>query len=239
MSGKVRAALFLFLLVCGFGSMQAAEAKQKIILDTDLGSDIDDAFALALILASPEFEILGITLDHGLTRERARIAARMLYETGREGIPIAVGRPTPRVVGKEKDLAGYRNQFNWAKGFDKIQPIPTPAADFIIETLRKYPNQVLLFTVGPVPNLADVIEKDPGALKLAKGIYSMFGSFYMGYNGGPVPSAEWNVYADAGSAKKFAASGVPIIYAGLDITTFVRLEADRRGTLFRRRSPLT
>ena len=70
----------------------AAQDKQKIIFDCDLGDDIDDAFALAMVLDSPEFDILGLVMDYGNTPERAKIAARMLYETGRDEIPIFVGR---------------------------------------------------------------------------------------------------------------------------------------------------
>ena len=61
----------------------------KVILDSDLGSDVDDAFALALLLASPEFEILGITLGHGQTQERGRLACRLLYETGISSRPVS------------------------------------------------------------------------------------------------------------------------------------------------------
>lgn len=230
----------LIMIMTSFAVMsQAAEKKQKIILDTDLGSDIDDAFALALVLTSPEFEVLGITLDHGLTEERAKIACKMLYETGLEHIPVAIGRQTAEVVGKSKELAHYRPQFNWAKGFSKITPIKQPAADFIIEMLRKYPHELILFTVGPVPNIGDVIIKDPQALKLAKHIYSMFGSFYLGYGRDPVPDAEWNVVGDVASSKLFAASGAPITYAGLDITTFVTLEEENRLKLLMRQSSLT
>lgn len=229
----------LCFLIVTMSSSLIAEKKQKIILDCDLGGDIDDAFAFALVLASPEFEVLGITLDHGLTHKRAQVACRMLYEIGLEHIPVAVGRQTPGVVGKDKKLASYSSQFHWAEGFSKVKPIKKPATDFIIEMLRKYPNEVILFTVGPVPNIADVIKKDPDALKLAKRIYSMFGSFYLGYGSDPVPDAEWNVRADVESAKLLAASGAPITYAGLDITTFVKLKAENRLKLLMRQSPLT
>jgi inosine-uridine nucleoside N-ribohydrolase len=228
----------LILILIAF-ELSAAPNKQKIILDCDLGGDIDDAFAMALVLTSPEFEVLGITLDHGLTEKRAQVACRLLYQTGMEQIPVAVGRQTPNVVGKDKELGPNSPQFHWADGFSKLKPIKTSARDFIIETLRKYPHEVILFGVAPVPNLADVIEKDPEALKLAKHIYSMFGSFFMGYNGGPVPSAEWNVAADIASAKKFASSGASITYAGLDITTFLTLEEKLRLKLLMRQSPLT
>jgi inosine-uridine nucleoside N-ribohydrolase len=219
--------------------LSAASSKQKVILDCDLGGDIDDAFAMALVLTSPEFEVLGITLDHGLTEKRAQVACQLLYQTGMGHIPVAIGRRTPNVIGKDKELGPHSPQFHWAEGFSKLKPIKTSAADFIIETLHKHPHEVILFGVGPVPNLADVIEKDPEALKLAKHVYSMFGSFFMGYSGGPVPSAEWNVYADIVSAKRFASSGASITYAGLDITTFVTLEEKLRLKLLMRQSPLT
>ena len=229
---------WLALLAPG-AAIQAAVQPQKIILDCDLGGDIDDAFALALVLTSPEFETLGITLDHGLTEKRAQIACKMLYELGKEHIPVAVGRQTSNVVGKDKELGPYSAQFHWAEGFSKLKPIKTPATDFIIEMLRKYPHEIILFTVGPVPNIADVLQKDPEALKLAKHVYSMFGSFYLGYGSSPVPSAEWNVAADVTSAKRFSASGVPITYAGLDITDLVKLEEKQRWNLWLRQSPLT
>ena len=213
--------------------------KQKVILDTDLGGDIDDAFALALLLSSPEFEILGVVMDHGLTEKRAQIACKILYETGMEHIPVVVGHQTPNIVGRDKELAAYSSQFYWAEGFSKIKPINKSASDFIIKMLKKYPNEIIIFTIGPVSNMGEIIKKDPSALKLAKHIYSMFGSFYIGYSGNPVPDAEWNVHADVESAKIFTSSGTNITYAGLDITTSVKLDKEKLFKLLMRQSPLT
>jgi len=218
--------LVSFLLL--YQLLSAAE-KQKVIFDCDLGDDIDDAFALALVISSPEFDVLGIVMDYGNTPKRAQIACRMLYETGRDDIPVVVGRET-----KEH----YSAQFNWGEGFTKYKPISKSGADFIIENLKKYPNEVILITVGPVPNMADIIKKDPDALKLAKHIYSMYGSFYMGYNTGPIPSAEWNVRADEKASRAFSACGAKITYAGLDVTTFVKWDAEKRLKLLMRQSPL-
>lgn len=215
----------LFFWQCVF----AAE-KQKILFDCDLGDDIDDAFALALVISSPEFDVLGVVLDYGNTPKRAQIACRMLYETGRDDIPVVVGRETN---------TQYSAQFNWGEGFDKYKPIGTSAADFIIENLKKYPDEVILITVGPVSNMADILKKDPDALKLAKHVYSMYGSFYMGYNTGPIPDAEWNVRADEEAAKVFSACGAKLTYAGLDVTTFVKWDAEKRLKLLMRQSPLT
>ncbi len=235
--------ILLLLAVCCFAfAEQSVRTKQKILLDCDLGGDIDDAFAIALILTSPEFEIMGITMDHGLTEKRAQIACKILYQLEMERIPVAVGRKTPNIAGQGEDAPRYENQFYWAEGFDKVKPIAMPAADFIIKTLRQYPKEVILFTVGPVPNIADVLQKDAEALKLAKHIYSMFGSFYQGYGTdgkNPVAAAEWNVRADVASAQAFAAAGAQVTYAGLDVTTFVTLDEQERHKLLMRQSPLT
>lgn len=234
--------------------------KQKVILDTDLASDLDDVFALALVLASPEFEVLGVTMDHGLTKKRGQVACRMLYEVGMEHIPVVIGRQTPMLITKDdppdKELAHYDDQYYWAEGFSKVKPIETPAADFIIQMLRKYPHEVILFVIGPVPNIGDVVRKDPEALKLAKHIYAMYGSFYRGYDRknmvqdpGPVlsdrssvnsvPDPEFNVAMDVESSKLFSASGAKITYAPLDITTYIMMSERDEARLWMRHSPLT
>ncbi len=232
------ALLFLALFAMIFQSAAWAE-RHKVILDSDLGSDIDDAFALALLLASPELEIVGITLGHGQTDQRGRLACRLLYETGREEIPVALGRPTPLVVGHPEITGPHPRQFSWAEGFSTVKPIDTPAADFIANQLRRHPGQITLISVGPVSNLADLLQKDPEVLQLAKRVYSMFGSFYLGYGGSPVPSAEWNVRADIPAARILSSSTTPITYAGLDVTAFVELKVEQRQALWSHRSPLT
>ena len=233
--------LILILLLLSIQSV-ISQPRQKIIFDCDLGGDIDDAFALGLILSSPEFEVLGIVMDHGLTNKRAQVACKMLYLTNREDIPVVVGRKTTQVVGTDIP-ADYSGQYYWAEGFDKVKPIAKPASDFIIENLRKYPGEVILITVGPVTNIGDVIKKDPEALKLAKHVYSMFGSFYLGYgtaeNPNPVISQEWNVRGDSEASKLLVASETQITYCGLDVTTRVWFDKDLQFKLLMRQSPLT
>ncbi|HWI56038.1 MAG TPA: nucleoside hydrolase [Bacillota bacterium] len=228
------------VLVLLFVTAQAwAAPKQKVIFDCDLAGDVDDAFAVSLLLSSPEFEVLGLVMDHGNTWKRAQVAGRLLYELNLEQIPLVVGRPTPGIVGQDSGIAGDSNQFAWGQGFKCWKPASTNAAEFIIQNLRRYPNEVILLTVGPVCNIQEVVRQDPEALKLAKRVISMFGSFAMGYDGGPKPDAEWNVRADVQAGKALLASGAKLTLAGLDTTTMVKLgEADRTRLLFRK-SPLT
>ena len=227
------------LFMCLMLTLNLSAQRQKVIFDCDLGGDIDDAFALALLLTKQDrFDILGICMDHGHTAGRALIACRMLYETGLETIPVYSGRHTPGIVGIDTVPAGPSRQFLWAENFDRVQSRDMPAADFILESLNRYPGEIILFTVGPVPNIADVLEKDPEALLKAKKIISMFGSFYTGYGGGEI-SAEWNVRADVEAARKLINSGASLVFAGLDITDHVILTDEDLTLLMMRQSPLT
>ena len=230
---------FILTTAIVFFTLSLFAQQQKVIFDCDLGGDIDDAFAVSLLLSSQEdFEILGLCMDHGNTPGRGQVAAKMLYETGLEEIPVYLGRHTPTVVGEDTKLEGRSTQMIWAKGFDKLQPQKQPAADFIIETLNKYPGEVILFTVGPVDNIGDVIDKDPEALKKAKKVISMFGSVRSGYGGGK-PSAEWNVRGSIAAAKKFIGSGANITLAPLGVTDHVIYPENYLLAVSMRQTPLT
>src|SRR6185312_15815227 len=74
-------------------SVQAQPPREKIIIDTDIGDDIDDAFAVALALSSPEFQVLGFSASFGDTPARAKMLDRMLGELGRGDIAVAQGVP--------------------------------------------------------------------------------------------------------------------------------------------------
>lgn len=227
--------LLLFLCIPMF--LTAQTKKQKVIFDCDLGDDIDDAYALAYLLTQQDkLEILGITTCYGRTDDRARLALKMLYETGQEHIPVYIGRNTSHV---DKRANWYADQFSWAKGFEKLKPQSKPAADFIMEQIKKYPNEVVIFSVGPVTNFADIIQKDPKILQKAKHIYAMFGSFDVGYNQKKPIDAEWNVKVDIPASKQFVQSGASITYAGTDVTSQVKLSAENRRILKEKNTPLT
>ena len=89
--------IVLCLLVAGSKYARAQKqvpAPQKVILDTDIGDDIDDAYALALVLTSPELKLLGVTTAWGNTALRAQLVEGLLCETGQQNIPVFVGVPT-------------------------------------------------------------------------------------------------------------------------------------------------
>src|SRR5262245_14103417 len=162
---------FLFVTLLGvllaFGHVQAQERTMKVILDTDIGDDIDDAWALAFVIAHKNFEPLGITVTHGNTPARAKMACKMLHLTGRGNIPVFIGRQTTQ---KE-----YSQQFTWAEDFNTKRPDAVKAADFIVETIRKHPGEVTVIAVGPLQNLADALRKEPQLAKLVKRVVLMSG----------------------------------------------------------------
>jgi inosine-uridine nucleoside N-ribohydrolase len=244
--------LLLMIAAQAFG-----QQKQKIIFDCDLGDDIDDAYALSLLLTMQDrYEILGITTCYGRTEDRARLAQKMLAETGQSHIPVYVGRNTSKV---NERANWFAEQFYWAEGFKQTKKMPSDfanqyrqskgirpslkkepsAAEFIRSTLTKFPGEVVVFSVGPVTNFADIIDQDPEVLKKAKAIYAMFGSFRIGYSAQAPINAEWNVLVDIPAAKKFVHSGANIIYAGLDVTAMVKLDRPNRDKIVQRQSPLT
>jgi len=241
MKGPLRNLLILYLTFAlihtiGYQADAQTKAKQKVILDTDIGDDFDDANALGLLLANPDYEILGVVVDYGNTTKRAQVACRFLYEVGREDIPVYKGRQTNDEYTTNHF---YTKQFYWGEGFDKKKPETKNAADFIIEQLKKYPGEVTLITIGPVTNIGDVVDKDPHALRLAKRVLCMFGSFYTGYMNSPLPSAEWNVKADIQASLKMLSSGAKFSFVGLDVTTFVVLKKEIIDLMVYRNSPLT
>lgn len=223
------------ILLFAASLLAEAQSRQKIIIDTDIGDDIDDAFALALALSSPEFEILGVTAAWGDTQVRARVAERMLCDTDMESIPIAAGVSTESKI--VMDHAPFARSF-----WKPVRQYP-PAVDFILDQIRKYPNQITLIAIAPLTNIGGLIERDPETFKKLKRVVMMGGSIRRGYNDlgflpahGPDP--EYNIVSDIPSARRLFSSGVPLYVMPLD-STQLKLDEVKREIVFRQSTPLT
>jgi purine nucleosidase len=224
------ALLVAFPLLAHQASAQAPP-HLKVLLDTDIASDIDDAWALGLLVASPNVELVGVTITDGNTPARAKVACKLLHVVGRDEVPVAVGRKTP-------PPSQFDYQFSWAEDFTAKQPVATPAADFIVDTLRKHPGEITLIAVGPLQNVADALRKEPRLGQLAKRIVLMSGS--IGPNAGsPTPVAEWNVVRSTADAQLVYGAGLHLTTVPLDSTTYVRLKPEERGRLQAAGTPLT
>jgi purine nucleosidase len=224
-------ALFCTMAVCLPASAQQ-QARMKVVLDTDIGTDIDDGWALGYALKSASFDLLGVTVTDADTPARARLAAKLLYRLGRTDVPVAVGRQTPAVPADRIDY-----QFTWAEDFQAYKPIATPAVEFLAETIRKNPGQVTLIAVGPLQNIGDLVRMHPEVSPLVKRVVLMSGS--IGANAwSSAPVAEWNVKLAIPEAQAVYAAAWPVTIVPLDSTTYIRLEDQERETLRKAGTPL-
>jgi len=207
---------------------------EKIIIDTDIGDDIDDAFALALALESRELEILGITTTSGDTKTRAKLVDRILGEAGREDIPVAAGMPTPPRTAF--------TQRAYAEGGHFTRNSHPAAVDFILDQIRRHPGQITLVAIGPLFNVGALIDRDPETFRKLRRVVMMGGSIDRGYgdaHGRPTaPEPEWNVANDIPGAQKLFASRVPIYEMPLD-STQLKMDEVKRAFLFRQGTPIT
>jgi inosine-uridine nucleoside N-ribohydrolase len=165
-----------------------ARRKIPVILDTDIGSDIDDTWALALALKSPELDVKLVVTDTGDTMHRARIAARMLEIGGRTDVPVGIGIPLE---------SARRNQDSWVEGY-RLSSYPGPVHEdgvgAIVDTIMRSPGPITLICIGPVPNIAAALVREPAIARRARFV-GMHGSIRRGYGGSTEVSAEYNVHA--------------------------------------------
>src|SRR5467141_375680 len=220
---------------CLAQSSPTTAVPEKVILDTDIGDDIDDAFAVALALRSPELQILGITTTFGDTETRAKLLDRFLAEAGRPEIPVAAGVPTPP--------KGTFTQRRYAENNRFAKPSHPDAVAFLLDQIRRNPGQVTLIAIGPLMNLGAAIDKDPATFRKLKRVIIMGGSIKRGYGDlgfGPPqpPQPEWNILNDVPSAQKLFAAGVPLFVMPLDATQ-LKLDEVKRAFLFSQGTPLT
>jgi purine nucleosidase len=216
-------------------SSLTAGLPEKIILDTDIGDDIDDAFAVALALRSPELQILGITTTFGDTEMRAKLLDRFLAEGGRPDIPVAAGVATPP--------KSSFTQRRYAEVGRFAKPSHPDAVTFLLDLIRRNPGQVTLIAIGPLMNVGAAIDKDPATFRKLKRVILMGGSIKRGYGDlgfGPStpPQPEWNILNDIPSAQKLFAAGVPLFVMPLDATQ-LKLDEVKRAFLFSQGTPIT
>jgi len=224
-------AAVLGLLVCLTAPHQA-RAATPIIIDTDAGDDIDDAFAIALAASDPRLNLLGVTTAWGDTALRRRLTLRLLAAAGRPDIPVAQGRATADAV--------RFTQAAWAAGGPE-PPQGITALEFIRQEVRKRPGQITLVALAPLSNIDDLIQVDPETLRGLKRVVVMGGSIYVGYDAGgahpAAPSAEYNVASLPKAFARLLAVGVPIVLFPLDCTQ-LKLDTVSRDKIFAQGSPL-
>jgi len=202
-------------------SEEPTDNKIKILFDTDIGSDIDDAVALAYLLAQPRCDLVGITTVSGQPVERAKLASAICI-TANQQIPIIPGiedrmdGPTRQPNAQQAAvLPNWRHETE----FDD-----RGAVEFMAETIRSNPGEIVLLAVGPMTNVATLFSKHPDVPGLLKSLQLMCGRFIDVQSN--EPNAEWNAYCDPAAASivyntPFSGSKQAHTSLGLDVTHLV------------------
>ncbi len=193
----------------------------KVLLDTDIGSDIDDAICLAYLLANPECELLGITTVTGQADVRASLASVLCKVAGKP-TPIYPGREEPLLIAQKQLYAPQAvalSRWSHETSFPHGQ-----AVEFLRKTIRAYPGEVILLGIGPLTNIAALFAADAEVPSLLKGLVIMCGEFTNRLAGvGPL---EWNAMLDP-TATAIVYRAAPKMHRsiGLDVTCQVTMSA--------------
>lgn len=194
----------------------------KILFDTDIGDDIDDAYALALAVRYG-FEIVGVTTVYSDVMNRARIAKKLLKKLGQGDIPVYAGSSTcidPR-DNKFYPLCQYTDDLKQAE-YAPDNRTEAEAIDFIVDSAKKYGKALTVVGIGPLTNLAKAILKDQAAMRSIDKIVIMGGAFF----GKTDTKKEWNILCDPQAAKIVFESGIPLECVGIDVTLETEISSD-------------
>ena len=216
-------AIFLVTVIFTVSNITLAAVPAKkipVIFDTDIGDDIDDTWALILLLQSPEFDIKLVTTAVNNTEEKAKIVAKILQTAGRTDIPVGIG------VQQNKN---NHRQRAWVKDY-KLSSYPgtvyRDGVKAIVDTIMKSPKPMTVVAVGPLPNIAAALQREPRIANKARFV-GMHGSIRKGYGGSSKVSAEYNVRAYPKAVQKVFTAAWDVTITPLDTCGIVNLKGNK------------
>jgi inosine-uridine nucleoside N-ribohydrolase len=210
---------------------KATIEKIPVILDTDIGTDIDDTWALAMMLKSPELDVKMVVTDTGNTTYRAKVVARMLEVAGRTDVPVGIG------LHLSDDEGG---QAGWVKDYDLSSypgKVYKDGVGAMIDVIMKSPTPITLICIGPVPNISNALEREPRIAKKAKFV-GMHGSVRKGYNGSDKVSAEYNVACYPKDCQKAFIAAWDMTITPLDTCGLVVLQGEKYKKVLDSKDPI-
>lgn len=194
----------------------------RMILDTDIGTDVDDCLALALILGSPELQLEGVTCVYGDVVLRARMVHKLLQLHDLNAVPVLMGASQPILRLRPIYWEGHEGEGLLEAGDEAMTLNPEFAPDYIIRIVTENPGQIHLACIGPLTNIALAFLKAPQLAQVVAGL-TIMGGVVRGMNRLDLPIAEHNIICDAEAAHIVFSSGAPITVIPLDLTTQVRV----------------
>lgn len=197
-------------------SASAATRAMPVILDTDIGDDIDDTFALLMLVRSPELDLKLVVTDFGDTHYRARLTAKLLEAMGRADVPIGVGI---------RQNEGGGAQGAWLGDYALARypgAVHQDGVKALVDTVMGSKEPVTIIAIGPAPNLEAALRLEPRIADRARFV-GMYGSLYRGVAGAPEPVAEWNVRSAVSAFRRIVDAPWPATFTPLDTCGLVRL----------------
>ena len=207
------------------------EKKIPVILDTDIGTDIDDTWALAMLLKCPELDLKLVVSDTGNTTYRAEIAAKMLEIAGRADVPVGIGIRFADKTGPQEP---------WVEDFELSSyagRVHRDGVTAIVETIMNSREPVTLICIGPLPNIGEALRREPRIAERARFV-GMHGSIRRGHRGVEKASAEYNVAQHTEDCQKVFAASWDVTITPLDTCGLVVLEGDRYKKVLESSDPL-
>ena len=203
------------LLFAGLG----AQAPVPVILDTDIGDDIDDTWALAMLLGCPQTDLKLIVTSTNNTPGKARLVGKLLQYMGREDIPIGVGVKT-----SDKEFAQQKwlGEWNW-ENYQGV--VHEDGVQALVDAINASPTPPVLMAIGPLTNLAAALQRDPSIASKCR-VVLMAGSIYKDYGGNEGRSAEWNVVCDTPASQAVFSAPWEISITPLDTCGQLRLAGE-------------
>ncbi|MFC0394743.1 nucleoside hydrolase [Paenibacillus mendelii] len=189
---------------------------RRIIIDTDVGGDIDDVLTLSMAIHSPELVIEGVTTVGRRSDQRAKIAAHLLELNGMGHVPVAAGFEHP-FVGEWNEW-DVPNQYGEELAHTSITT-DEDAVDLLIRLTEHNPGEVAIVAIGALTNVARAIERSPSFRDNVKEIVLMGGAFTFHY-------LECNIVCDPEAAEIVFESGIPVTAAGLEVCLDLRIDTD-------------
>jgi inosine-uridine nucleoside N-ribohydrolase len=228
-------AVIAMLSLCALGLLgDASMAAEKIpvIFDTDIGDDIDDTWALVMLLKSPQLDVKLITTTCGKAEYRAKLIAKMLTVAKRTDIPIGLGAG---------GTSGHGGQQEWVADYklaDYPGKVHQDGVAAVIETIEKSSQSITVISVGPLHTMGEVLQRRPDIAGKAQFV-GMHGSVRIGYGGKKTPDAEYNVRANVQACRRvLSAPRKKTTITPLDTCGLVNLSGERFLKLRQSKDPL-
>jgi purine nucleosidase len=196
----------------------------RLLLDTDIGTDVDDCLALALVLTSPELHLEGVTCVYGDVLLRSRMVRKLLNLRGYISTPVFAGVDQPILGLQPVYWEGHEGVGLLDANDQTLVPEPEHAVDYLVRTVMNNPGQVHLAAIGPLTNIALALKREPRLAHALAGL-TIMGGACRSYDSLHIAYVEHNIRCDPEAAHIVFSSGAPISLVPLDVTLQTRIRS--------------